>query len=400
MSQLSSTSTRGLNPRSLSPTSPISTTSPASLIHTSSPVPHVQSRTNTSGSDLLNYAVPDTNLENITTISGSPNLSPTNTVIPSPHQYSDSVDNTNPNQHAHTQYPHVSEASSSQYNSALYPPDRRNPYLLNNFQSISSPISYRSMPSSHSTISSFSAPMSTVPHNQQTDNHQILSQLRLTIDNLNNIISNLHHDLAAVRQQLAQSNLQNQQLQHQLLTMPHNSTSHTTPVTHPPIPTTINTTPSPSPEPPPPPSPTSIKITPTPPPIVLPSSTSIPDTHPTSQNQIMTAFISAQQTLMQNQEKLIAHIIQSTDNKKKPPSSQPFPNLSDAQTTREDFNDWYLKVISLLATEDWNQLYDSTNMDVVDDGTPFPIINNYKSSKSPSFTSSDVHTTEDSPNWK
>ena len=203
MSQLSSTSTRGLNPRSLSPTSPISTTSPASLIHTSSPVPHVQSRTNTSGSDLLNYTVPDTNLENITTISGSPHLSQTNTVISPSHQYSDSVDNTNPTQHDHTLYPHVSEASSSQYNSALYPPDRRNPYLLNNFQSISSPISYRSMPSSHSTISSFSAPMSTVPHNQQTDNHQILSQLRLTIDNLNSIISNLHHNIAAVRQQLA-----------------------------------------------------------------------------------------------------------------------------------------------------------------------------------------------------
>ena len=62
---------------------------------------------------------------------------------------------------------------------------------------------------------------------------------------------------------------------------------------------------------------------------------------------------------------------------KKPPSSSDFPALTNKQTTRDDFNNWYSRVISILATEDWLPLYEKPNVDVIPDGTLHPVLNNH-----------------------
>ena len=106
--------------------------------------------------------------------------------------------------HSHT-FPNVSDASSSQYNSAMYPPDDRNPYLQNNFPPLMTASHTRHVPSSMSTISSYSHPHTHISHvqppflqpliNAPSHDDQILNQLRLTIDNLNNVINTLRDDL-------------------------------------------------------------------------------------------------------------------------------------------------------------------------------------------------------------
>ena len=72
----------------------------------------------------------------------SPNLSPLGSVTPLPATIQHPIDN------SHQHFTHVSDASSSQYNSALYPPDRRNPYIQNNFQAFSSSSIPNHLPSS------------------------------------------------------------------------------------------------------------------------------------------------------------------------------------------------------------------------------------------------------------
>ena len=151
-----------------------------------------------------------------------PNLSPIGPVAPLPTIIQHPIDNSP--QH----FTHVSDASSSQYNWALYPPDRRNPNLQNNFQAFSSSSIPNCLPSSMSTISSHSLPVpSPTTHlqhpfinhlhtTQQMDNH-ILAQLQQTIDNLNHIINNLRQDLDDVRRELRHSNQQNQHLHQKLL---------------------------------------------------------------------------------------------------------------------------------------------------------------------------------------
>lgn len=92
---------------------------------------------------------------------------------------------------------------------------------------------------------------------------------------------------------------------------------------------------------------------------------------------MIAAFMNAQQTFMTNQERPISHITQSHKVTKKPPSSSDFPALTDKQTNRDECADWYSKVISLLATEDWLLLYDPVHMDIIQDGTAHPTLNNH-----------------------
>ena len=335
-----------------------------------------------------------------TQISGSPSLSPAVSIVPAqssstadnittmsidshPHnanlsQITHSTTNSIPNEQY--SFPHVSDASSSQYNSALYPPDQRNPYLQNNFPPLSKSSTQHQLPSSMSTISSHSVPHSIPfphPFNPYSNpvhttlpnaENQILTELRLTIDNLNNIIVNLRQDLQNVRQDLHTSKQQNHHLQQQLLNLAHSNHTLKSPSVPPIIATEVQTIPANE----------MIRTSPSisPPPIpVQPTTTQHSTTH---HDPMVAAFLSNQQTFMSNQERLISHILQHDNKKvKKPPSSSDFPVLTNKQTTRDDFNDWYSKVISILATEDWLPLYDKPNMDVIPDGTLHPVLNNH-----------------------
>ena len=198
---------------------------------------------------------------------------------------------------------------------------------------------------------------------QQMDNH-ILSQLQQTIDNLNHIVNNLRQDLDDIRRDLQHSNQQNQHLQQKLINLARptpNLSQHSVQ----PIPTIIHTD-------------ASIASQNSP----IPPTPLIPPSLPASQHAsdpMIAAFMNAQQTFMPNQDRLIAHILKTnTSPKKKPPSSTDFPALTDKQTTRDEFNDWYSKVISLLATEDWLPLYDRSNMDVVEDDNTNAVLNNHR----------------------
>ena len=207
----------GLSPRQLSPTSSNLDLPSAPPSNDPNHVQHVHSPINPSEPDLTQQNIFSSNPGNTTTISGSSQSSHTDALDSLTHQSSTSTNFTNQHDPIQISYPHVSEASSNQYNSAFYPPGRRNPYLMNNFPSISTPITYQFIPSSHRTISSFSAPMTNPLPHQPNPDHHLLSQLHKTIDNLNNTMHTLHNDLDAVRRQLHHSNQQNSTLQQQLL---------------------------------------------------------------------------------------------------------------------------------------------------------------------------------------
>ena len=143
----------------------------------------------------------------------------------------------------------VSEASSSQMNSALYPTSNHHPYLQLNPPLPTSP-HISSNHSSHSIISSnslrFHGPSRMYPSTPTPPQHD----LNTTISNLNNIIQELKNELSIVRQQLIDSNTQNQSLQNELLHIlrsnHHTSspaTSHISNTHHfqPPIPHTVTT---------------------------------------------------------------------------------------------------------------------------------------------------------------
>ena len=184
---------------------------------------------------------------------------------------------------------------------------------------------------------------------QHMDNH-ILSQLQQTIDNLNHIVNNLRQDLDDVLRDLQHSNQQNQHLQQKLINLARptpNLSQHSVQ----PIPTIIHTD-------------ASIASQNSP----IPPTPLIPPSLPASQHAsdpMIAAFMNAQQTFMSNQDRLIAHIFKTNTSPKK-------------KTTRDEFNDWYSKVISLLATEDWLPLYDRSNMDVVEDDNTNAVLNNHR----------------------
>ena len=111
--------------------------------------------------------------------------------------------------------------------------------------------------------------------------------------------------------------------------------------------------------------------------ISVPSMTAPPHLSHTSDSSIMSsaqqdpflsAMIISQNNMLTNQNKLIDHIINNKSSSKKTPSNSEFPLLGNKETTRDNFSVWYFQVISILATEEWFQLYDPTRYDVVTDG--------------------------------
>ena len=69
--------------------------------------------------------------------------------------------------------------------------------------------------------------------------------------------------------------------------------------------------------------------------------------------------------------------VDSADGNKKPPSNSMFPRLNNTTSSLTHFPIWYKEVLSILATQEWNALYDSTTRDVVLSGTVAPTLNNH-----------------------
>ena len=95
------------------------------------------------------------------------------------------------------------------------------------------------------------------------------------------------------------------------------------------------------------------------------------------QDHYLSAFMSANNTMLSNQAGLIEHLIKNNTKSPKPPSSSDFPVLSNKETSRDTFSMWYFKVISILATHDWNALYDPSTYDVIKNGHIHPELINH-----------------------
>ena len=61
----------------------------------------------------------------------------------------------------------------------------------------------------------------------------------------------------------------------------------------------------------------------------------------------------------------------------KAPTDSKFPTLSDKNSNPTQFREWYNKVLSILSTDEWNDLYDKTNQDIVSQGYLHPSLNNH-----------------------
>ena len=281
---------------------------------------------------------------------------------------------------------HVPEASSSQYNPALYPPAHHNPYLQNNFTyHCSHPGHLLTSQSSHSSLSTNSLafnphpcplqvqfppnyPPHFTPGSQQIpiatnpQDNSILLDLRNSIDAFHHTINDLRQELVTVRSQLNSVNTQNQHSQLELLALARHNNGVSQPFHHsmssrppsvPPIIETMEPLHSPSPA-----SHTSIPNQPSPNnnPLVsdpVEQVTTLSQHSTQSQDPIVTAMLATQNKMIQNQDRLLSSLlIQSkVTNKKKPPSTSNFPTLSDAHTTRETSSGWYNQILSIIFTE-------------------------------------------------
>lgn len=62
---------------------------------------------------------------------------------------------------------------------------------------------------------------------------------------------------------------------------------------------------------------------------------------------------------------------------KKQPSNYKFPSLSDKYCNPTQFREWYNKIISILATDEWSKLYDKLHQEIIPNGHSQPILNNH-----------------------
>ena len=61
----------------------------------------------------------------------------------------------------------------------------------------------------------------------------------------------------------------------------------------------------------------------------------------------------------------------------KQPTNSKFPLLNDKNPTPSHFREWYNKVTSILATDEWSKLYNPLSQDIIDNGALYPSLNNH-----------------------
>ena len=182
------------------------------------------------------------------------------------------------------------------------------------------------------------------------------------------------------------------------LSIPHASTVTTTSSSHHSNPTNISssspipTSPIPSAPPkpptPPPPIPTPIPLNPLPSPPTY-THHSYP-AHPISSHHhffdptlriiqdhdiLMREFINMQKRNSLLQEQQLEEMTQTRLHKH--PTNSKFPQLNDKNSNPSQFREWYNKILSILATDEWSQLYDPINHDIISNGKQHPSLNNH-----------------------
>ena len=254
------------------------------------------------------------------------------------------------------------------------------------------------------------------------------SELRGVISSLQQTISQLNESMVAIQSELRSSRADNEFLRSELLkyqqrhiSSSQSDTSSSIPLPPPlhPIPDVLTLNPSPKSNPnplqdPPQPPPSSSTEIPTPPPTPhsnpsnnppsyhnsappsrshhsskthVPSSilyesidTTPQSTDPTirmlhDHDHLMRKFLCIQQRQFDLHEKKLFEM--TTTRLKKQPSNSKFPILNDKNCNPKNFREWYQKVISILATEEWSFLYNAHTQDVIPDGRIHPALNNH-----------------------
>ena len=90
---------------------------------------------------------------------------------------------------------------------------------------------------------------------------------------------------------------------------------------------------------------------------------------------LMQEFINMQKRTSILQEQQLQEITQTC--LKKHPTNPKFPQLSDKNATPSYFREWYNKILSILATDEWCQLYDPITQDILSSGKQHPSLNNH-----------------------
>lgn len=89
----------------------------------------------------------------------------------------------------------------------------------------------------------------------------------------------------------------------------------------------------------------------------------------------MQAFVTFQQQQASFQERKLEEL--TATRLKKAPTNSKFPSLSEKNCNPTQFRDWYNKIISILATDEWKDLYNTSTQDVIPDGHTKPSLNNH-----------------------
>lgn len=89
----------------------------------------------------------------------------------------------------------------------------------------------------------------------------------------------------------------------------------------------------------------------------------------------MREFLRMQQSQCGVQERQLLEM--TTQRLKKQPSNSKFSVLNDKNCNPKNFREWYQKIISILATDEWNLLYNNQMQDVISDGRIHPALNNH-----------------------
>ena len=244
----------------------------------------------------------------------------------------------------------------------------------------------------------------------------IIRQLQQTISQLTQSLNDIRADLSSTQKdnQFLRSELLRSQQHHlsssqsdtsslaqpshplppipDLLTFDNTTTPTTDPPPKPPSIHTVHSNPTTTPIPPPstsssntnttlshpPPPPPSNNTTSTCVPVSIsfdPTITSHSTSHPNDHDLLLREFLRVQQRQNELHELQLMEL-QSSRLKKQPTNSK-FPTLNDKNCNPKNFREWYQKVVSILATDEWSALYNTQTQDIIPDGRIHPALNNH-----------------------
>ena len=90
---------------------------------------------------------------------------------------------------------------------------------------------------------------------------------------------------------------------------------------------------------------------------------------------LMREFINIQKHNSLLQEKQLEEMTKTRLTKQ--PTNSKFPSQNDKNSTPSQFREWYNKVISILATDEWSQLNNPLTQDIIANGKLYPSLNNH-----------------------